>query len=411
MLSKHRHHSHPPAWGHPKPASAADCLSQAVRSGQIIGTNPARPRGHRQAVPTVAPATAFPATVARPRWNRLAGVVVVGRWSKGQAMGGRDEGAAGSDARFDLGRARVTALVNLGAGRRSGRQIAALLHERLAPACGSFDLRLVRRRVNPGDLAREAIAAGAEVVVAAGGDGTQAAVAQALAGTETVMAVLPGGTFNYFARDIGMPETPQAAVAVLIGARPRRIDLADVNGTVFLNNASFGLYPDILESREALYKRWGRSRLGAYWTVLSSLWNLRRPMELTAELAGETRHFHTPLAFMAASPLQLDSLGLEGAEALRQGRLALFVARGQTPRALVGAALRLAMGRAVREDDFDLIEIDDVTISTRPNERKIAHDGERSRMEGPFRLHIRRGALRVLAPLTRPDGSPARGSA
>lgn len=311
---------------------------------------------------------------------------------------------------FDWGTARVAALINAGAGKDDNAQTRALIDRAVAPRCAALDWHEIAQGTSPLEAARRAAEAGYDLILAIGGDGTQAAVAQALAGGATRMAPLPGGTFNFFARDLGFaPEMEEAVAALLTTARPRTIDLAEVNGTVFLNNASFGLYPDILERRESLYKRWGRSRFGAYWTVLTSLANLRRAMRLSVQHKGAPRQFRTRLAFVAASPLQLETHRLDGAQALREGHLALFVARGNTPWSLVGAALRLALGKASRQSDFDLIEADDLTIDTRPPERMIAHDGEKSRMTGPFRLRVRPQALNVLAPLTRPDGSAARG--
>ncbi len=311
---------------------------------------------------------------------------------------------------FDLGQAQVAALINAASGKTDQGALRQLIERQLAPICGSLRWYDIPKGTHPGATAEQAIADGYDVVLAIGGDGTQAAVAQAVADSDVIMAPIPTGTFNYFARDLGLGATADEALAALRRAKPRAIDVAEVNGTIFLNNASFGLYPEILERRENLYRRWGRSRIGAYWTVLTSLFNLRRRMRLRLSSDSGERQFKTRLAFVAASPLQLETLGLDGAEALRRGQLALYVAHGQTPWALVGAAVRLAMGKACRIDDFDLVCADELTLETRPPERRIAHDGEKSRMIGPFRLRIRRGALRVLAPLTRPDGTPARGA-
>ncbi|MFB2595182.1 diacylglycerol kinase family protein [Paracoccus sp. p4-l81] len=311
---------------------------------------------------------------------------------------------------FDLARARVAVVINAASGKGAAADLRGAITDALSGRCASLDWHEIPKGGNPGDLAARARDAGADVVLSVGGDGTQAAVAQALAGSDVVMAPIPTGTFNYFARDLGMGDDAATALTTLIAARPRAIDLAEVNGTVFLNNASFGLYPEILEARESLYRRWGRSRLGAYWTVLTSLTQMRRRMRLSVQDGDRLRRFKTRLAFVAASPLQLESLGLEGGEALHDGHLALFVAHGRSPWALIGAALRLAMGRAARASDFDLICADDLTIDSRPRQRKVAHDGEKSQMSGPFRLRVRPDALWVLAPERRPDGSIARGA-
>jgi diacylglycerol kinase family enzyme len=111
---------------------------------------------------------------------------------------------------------------------------------------------------DPADEAARAVSEGFQIIVAAGGDGTVAGVAHALAGTEAALAVLPLGTFNYFARGLGMPETPEAAARAILAGSSHFIAVGTMNGRVFLNNVSIGLYPAILEEREATYARFGR---------------------------------------------------------------------------------------------------------------------------------------------------------
>src|SRR5690606_32117633 len=114
--------------------------------------------------------------------------------------------------------------------------------------------------------------------------------------------------------------------------------------------------------------------------------------------AGQSHEISTPLAFAARSPYQLESLGLEGADAVRAGHFALMIARGHRRRDLVAAALRLALGRAREGVDFELIIADDIVISGGPARRLVAFDGEKLRMPGPWHLKVRRGDLRVIVP-------------
>src|SRR6185503_11143696 len=93
---------------------------------------------------------------------------------------------------------------------------------------------------------KRVIAAGAEVVVAAGGDGTVSAVASCVKGSGATMGVLPMGTLNHFARDLGIPPKLEDAIAVLARGLRVAVDLGEVNGRVFVNNASLGVYPDMV---------------------------------------------------------------------------------------------------------------------------------------------------------------------
>ena len=78
---------------------------------------------------------------------------------------------------------------------------------------------------------------GADAVVAAGGDGTISTVAAGLVDTQVPLGVIPLGTFNHFARDIGVTPTLEQAVQIIAAGHVRRIDVGEVNSHVFINNA------------------------------------------------------------------------------------------------------------------------------------------------------------------------------
>ena len=299
---------------------------------------------------------------------------------------------------FDLSRARVRAIVNMGSGRGAGGDIADRLDRALRARVAALDIRSTEKGADLTGMAEEAVADGIDLIIAAGGDGTQAAIASAIAGTDTAMAVIPGGTFNYFARDLGSGETLDEGLRIFDAPRLRHVHVGDVNGMLFLNNISFGAYPEILRRRESIYRRWGRSRVAAYWSAVVALWSLRHPLTLTVRTDGQTRSFTTALAFVAKSAFQLETFGLEGADRVREGHLALLVARAQRPGPLIRAALRLAFGKTARYSDFDLICADDMHIKATPAHEYIAHDGEKTWMDSPFHVRVRHHALKVLVP-------------
>ncbi len=307
---------------------------------------------------------------------------------------------------YDLAQARVAVIVNPGSGRQDGDAIAMRIRDRLEARVAAFEIRRVARGADLPAAAGEALAAGSDLVVAIGGDGTQAAIASVLAGTDAVMAVVPGGTFNYFSRDLGIGQSVDEALAVLDRPALRRIDTGEINGMLFLNNVSFGAYPEILKRREDIYRRWGRSRLAAYWSAVVAMWNLRHPIRLTLRAEGKEHHFTTALAFVARSAYQLENFGLDGAADVRAGRLAVLVARARYPWPLVRSALRLALGNSARYQDFDLVSAEEMEIEALPRHEYIAHDGEKCWMDSPFRIRVRAGALRVLVPAA--DGGPDR---
>ena len=263
---------------------------------------------------------------------------------------------------------------------------------------GRFVLRIVPAGITIAEEAERAIADDFPTVVAAGGDGTICAVAAVLAGTGRRLGILPMGTFNYFARGLGLPEDLSAAVDLIATGEAHPICVGDVNGRVFLNNASLGLYPAILQTRETTYSHWGRSRLAAHWSVLVTFLNFYHPLALTVTVDGVPLRTRTPLAFVARSAYQLDLFDLEGADCIRNHRFALFLAPDVNRWQLLFYALRLAWGRMEAGRDFELICGDDIVIETRRRRRLLARDGERERLSSPFRFRIRKDALCVIAP-------------
>lgn len=298
--------------------------------------------------------------------------------------------------RIELSQSRLALILNPGAGKKDARARVDAIRAGLEGQARAFTLYPVAHGAQIAETAKRAVAEGAEIVAAFGGDGTQNAVAGALRGTETVMAVLPGGTFNYFARELGVGQDLDTAIAAIHAGRVERRNLGEMNGRIFLNNASLGVYPQILETRESIYRRLGRSRMAAYWSVIVALNDMRAPMELHVNTTEGRRDYVTPLVFVAHSAYQLESLGLQGAGMIARGQFAVFVLRNLKRRGLMRAALRLAMGRAAHGEDFDLLVADALTIGAGRKSKLVALDGEKARMAAPFRLRVLPDALRVI---------------
>ncbi|MGK7653898.1 MULTISPECIES: diacylglycerol/lipid kinase family protein [unclassified Roseovarius] len=239
---------------------------------------------------------------------------------------------------------------------------------------------------------------GIECVVAAGGDGTICAVAGALADKRVDLGVLPLGTFNYFARRFGIPEDVEEAVDAVCRGRKETINLGCVNGRVFINNASIGLYPAILKQRESIYRRWGRSRLAAYWSVVVAMITVYRPLTMRIEVDGKLRSAKAPTVFVGMSAYQLDEFEIEGADAVREGKFAILLAPDCGRYMLIWKALLVALRDVRKGRDFTLLTGERATVETRRSTRDVALDGERRRMKGPFEFSILKDALQVRLP-------------
>jgi diacylglycerol kinase family enzyme len=252
---------------------------------------------------------------------------------------------------------------------------------------------------DPADEAARAAQDGFRIVVAAGGDGTVAGVAHGLAGTDCALAVLPMGTFNYFARGLKMPETPEAAARAILDGASHFIAVGALNGRVFLNNVSIGLYPAILEEREATYARYGRYRILAHIASLRTILRFQRPYRMELHL-DETRHrIRTPMVFVARSAYQLDQFGLEGADAISADRFVLFLAHQQTRLGFLRLAWRLIRRKVDHGRDITLSTPQRIGVRIRGRRSiPVALDGEKLRMRLPLKIEIAGDVLHVILP-------------
>lgn len=240
-------------------------------------------------------------------------------------------------------------------------------------------------------------------IVVGGGDGTLSAAASSLTGTDCRMGVLPMGTFNYFARSLGIPGDIAAAIGILARGQERCLSVGEVNGRIFLNNASLGLYTRVLTRREDLYRRWGRSRIAAHLSVLSSVVRARAPLSLRVTVDGTTRRWRTPMVFVASNPFQLSEFRLAGAECVEQGQFAMYVAPDSGPAGLLVLTVKLALGLLRSDRDFELVCGKSIVVETKRSPRHVVRDGERELMHGPFCFQVRPAALRVIGSPTDDD--------
>lgn len=294
---------------------------------------------------------------------------------------------------------RLCVICNSGSGRTSRESDAVEAAMRvLGPRAKLW--RVAGRDLD--DAGAEAVARGFGGIVAAGGDGTVMAVAGAVARSGRRFGVIPLGTFNYFARGLGIPEDPEGAARVVLAGHARAVPVGEVNGRVFLNNISLGVYPAILRAREDVYRRWGRRRLAAHWSTAKTMLRFQRPLHLTLGIDDAQVRVRTPLLFVARSAYQLDTFALAGSDCVASGRLAVFVAPDAGPVAMLGKAWHLAR-RAMQEGrDFDLHCGEAVTVWARSRHLTVACDGEKFRMKVPLRLRMLDDALQVFAPEAAP---------
>lgn len=307
--------------------------------------------------------------------------------------------------------APVCLIANAQSGRRTGRSAAERAVSRFAASGLHVQLHVAASGDQLGPLAQRALQDGCRTVMVAGGDGSVAAVAAVLAGTSVSMGVLPLGTFNYFARGLGLPVDLDGAIDVCLAGLMREVEVGDVNGHLFLSSASIGLYVAVLKVRRAVYDRWGRSRWAGYWSVLLTMLRARAPAQLRFESGAESFVLRTPLLFVTRSPYQVDTFGLAGRERVAGGELAFFAPLVAGRFSMLRLAPRFLARRLRPDVDLRAVFAREARIDLPKRQVRIALDGERMVMQAPLLFRVRAGALRVLVPLDAGLGPNAHDSA
>jgi diacylglycerol kinase family enzyme len=262
-----------------------------------------------------------------------------------------------------------------------------------------YEAEVIQLRVgqDPTDVARDA-SARVSIVVAGGGDGTVSAVAAAVVGSQAALGVLPLGTLNHFAKDLHIPLDLRQAVAVVAARHIERVDVGEVNGRIFINNASIGLYPSIVEERESL-RREGHPKWPA--TAIATLRVLRRYRGVTVriDVEGRQRTWQTPFVLVANNEYAIDGIRLGARARLDQDKLFVYLTPRARTRDLPMLVAKAVFGRACQSGAFEIVAATELTIDTHTARRvRVALDGEVMTMSAPLKYRTCTRALPVVVP-------------
>lgn len=291
--------------------------------------------------------------------------------------------------------APIIVIINAGSGSVDSRDLADQIGARFAALGARAEVHLCTGGDQIPELAERAIRQGCTTLVAGGGDGTVSTVASVIAGSDVCLGVLPLGTLNHFAKDLGIPLELNGAIATIIGGNWVQIDIGEVNGHTFINNSSLGLYPRILLHREA-QQRLGSSKWWAFFKAL--LTALGRYSFLRVRLksdAGEIAR-RTPFVFIGNNAYEIHGLNIGTRSRIDSGQLSVYLTHGAGRLRLFGLALRGLCGYLRDAEDFETITTAEVTIDAPRRKLRVALDGEMTLMSPPLHYRCRRHQLRVI---------------
>lgn len=298
-------------------------------------------------------------------------------------------------------------VINAGSGHQNSDATQAVIAGVLGEARRAYCFHRADDPAQLPDIARAAVAAARAdrgVVVASGGDGTINTVAQAVLGSGCEFGVLPQGTFNYFSRTHGIPADTAQATRVLIAGTARPVQVGLVNDRVFLVNASLGLYPKLLEDREAFKRQFGRSRLVAFGAGLVTLFGVHRKLRLQIEYGDLAHKVRTPTLFVGNNRLQMEQIGAAGA--FERGHLAAITLRPVGTFGMLGLLLHGAMSRLADAENVESFGFDHLSVRPSRLRRvkpiKVATDGEVVWLEPPLEFRVSPVPLQLLMPTPAP---------
>lgn len=298
---------------------------------------------------------------------------------------------------------KIEVIINAHSGTDEKQDVQRRLHEAFVANGIEARISVTHTGAKVVELAERAARSDADIIVAGGGDGTINSVAAAALESGKTLGLLPFGTLNHFAKDLHIPLDLEGAIQTIIAGHVIKVDVGEVNGRIFVNNSSLGLYPSIVREREK-QQRLGWGKWPAYvWAAFAVL---RRYPFLDIRLSIDEKEFvtRTPFVFVGNNEYEMESLNVGGRACLEAGRLSLYISDRTSRLGLIRLALRALFGGLRQEKDFLGLCTKEVWIGTRHKRVRVALDGELLVMEPPLHYRVRARALRVLAPINDQTG-------
>jgi diacylglycerol kinase family enzyme len=292
----------------------------------------------------------------------------------------------------------IPVILNAGAGPGHSSDDAQALREAFRAAGLEASLPSFAPGDDVRELARRVLKERPPVLVAAGGDGTVSAVADVVRGTGTALGVIPAGTLNHLAKDLGIPLDLGEAARTLARGRRISVDVGEVNGRGFINNASLGIYTDIVRKRKQQQRRLRRSkRMAMVWATLEAL-GRSRLLELRLELEDGVQEWRAPFVFVGNNDYILEGFDIGKRARLDAGALKVYTTRRSTALGLLALALHALFGRLRQAEDFMGSSVRSLRVASPRRRLIVATDGELNAMDTPLEFRIRPRSLQVIVP-------------
>ncbi len=230
------------------------------------------------------------------------------------------------------------------------------------------------------------------IVAVVGGDGTTASVARMVTATKGILAPLPGGTLNHFTKDAGIDQEIQTAILNLKKAKIQYVDTAEVNGLLFLNNSSIGIYPSSLRVRSEIEGTFGKW-LSAVIGVVRAFVRFR-----LYDITVDDVRYKTPFLFVGNNDYEI-STSVER-HSLSEGILSVYMIASSQRRTLLKLFYAALAGKLDDRSEFVTFKPRQITIHTKKRmQLSVSADGEVYKLTTPLTYISKKKSLKIIGSL------------
>lgn len=295
----------------------------------------------------------------------------------------------------------IQILINTKAGTALSQSLEDL-EEDIQSGLSNSKQHILVHKVSPKDLSdklkKVAQSTTTNTVVVAGGDGTIRAAASILIGTNKALGIIPLGTFNRLARELHIPLNPHEAAKALVHGQVKKIDVAELNGDIFLCNSFIGLPPYFTEKRQNLRGQPFRERLKGYFRVAKTIFDNSQKFSLYINDGHEAKRLRVLSIAISNNPYTEEpSLTLERAS-FDSGQLGLYISKHQSVQGIAWSILRASMGFWKGDPKIECRKVKSLEIRSPKRKIKLSNDGELEKIAPPLYYKILPRSLNVIVP-------------
>ncbi len=298
---------------------------------------------------------------------------------------------------------RIHGIINRRAGTLIGtdpEEFAEKLRRSYAAAGHQLTLDIIEPK-EISDRLDEAVKKNYDALLIGGGDGSINAAASRLMGSKTALGILPLGTMNRLARELELSLGLDQVAGELAHSEAVQIDVAEVNGNIFLCNSFIGLPPLITERRQSLRGLGFFERMAGYIRLPLDISRNMRRLALFIDDQKKPRVIRALTVVVSNNAYAEEANFLPKRRALDEGALGLYISRHYTFLQTVWLLIRASVGLWHGDPRFERHELHKLTINSRHSHLRVSNDGELMKLKTPLHYAIRPKALTILMPLRR----------